>query len=248
MASQIPGLVWAIVLTVDVAIVAFAVAALWRQRRPHAHEVALGTGALLAAWLGLAALLSSAQAFAGPPGAFPTIALGVLGPIAAGALALAASRRVRERALAIPAASVVAIQSARLVGVVFLVLLGRGVLPAHFALPAGWGDAAVGATAPAVAWALHRRWRWAPRLAVAWNALGLLDLLVAVGMGALSASGAVRVLTSGPSASAMAELPLSLVPTFGVPAFVLLHVVSLLGLRRAHAGAPTVHGPRAEYA
>jgi hypothetical protein len=61
--------------------------------------------------------------------------------------------------------------------------------------------------------------------------IGLLDLGVAVGMGALSADSSIRLFTGAPSTDAMAVLPLSLIPTFGVPIFVLLHVVSLLGLR-----------------
>jgi len=54
---------------------------------------------------------------------------------------------------------------------------------------------------------------------------------VAVGVGALSAESSIRLFTGAPSTDAMAVLPLSLIPAFGVPIFVLLHVVSLLGLR-----------------
>lgn len=75
------------------------------------------------------------------------------------------------------------VQLYRAIGVVFLIVLAQGQLPAHFALPAGWGDIAVGLTAPLLALALVRRIPGAVRLAFSWNVLGLLDLAVAISMG-----------------------------------------------------------------
>lgn len=235
MASPIPWFVWPVVLTVNVSLVAFAFVAL---RRHGAGEGAAVTGAVLAAWLALAIALSAAGAFAGAPDRLPRIGLGVVPPLVAGGLALALSPALRARALAVPPAWIVGVQTLRLVGVVFLALHARRALPSAFALSAGWGDVAVGTAAPLVALALAARRRWAPRAAVAWNALGLLDLALAVGLGALSAESPIRTFSSGPSTNLMAQLPLSLVPTFGVPMFVLLHAVSLLGLR-AGRGLPS---------
>ncbi len=238
MAAQVPAFVWPIVFAADVAIIASVVLAIRRHGGSRAGPGAAAAGVLLAAWFVLVAVLSGAGAFLTSPGPFPAIALGVLPPIFAGVLALAWSRTVRELALAIPLPWLVGVQSLRVLGIVFVVLLGRGVLPAQFALPAGWGDFTVGVTAPFVAWALSARKPWALRLAVAFNAFGVLDLVVAVTMGALSTAGAVRVFANGPPTTAMAQLPLSLIPAFGVPLFALLHVVSLLGLRaRARSGA-----------
>jgi hypothetical protein len=237
-AEQVPWFVWLIVVGVDVALIAALGAAVGRYGGPGARRRAAIVAAALAAWFAVAFVASRAGAFVAAPGGPPSIALGVFPPIVAGVLALALSRRAREAALAIPQPWLVGVQALRLVGVVFLVLLGRGVLPAQFALPAGWGDFLVGAAAPAVAWALARQKPWSVPLAVTWNALGLLDLTVAVGVGAFSAQSAARVFTNGPSTDAMAQLPLSLIPTFGVPIFVLLHVVSLLGFRtREERGA-----------
>jgi hypothetical protein len=200
---------------------------------------------VLLAWFALAAAMSGAGLFVAERGDPPTIGLGVLPPIVAGALALAFSRRARAAALAIPQPWLVGVQTLRLVGVVFLVLLGRGLLPPQFALPAGWGDVAIGGAAPVVAWALSRRKRWSAPLARSWNALGLLDLALAVGVGALSSESGARLFTGGTSADVMAELPLSLIPAFGVPLFVLLHVVSLLGLRSRRRDEARHAAPRA---
>jgi hypothetical protein len=229
MAEQVPWFVWPVVFGVDL-ILAAALVVAFRRYGGGRRRAAITGGALLA-WLVAAAALSARGVFVAARGGPPTIAIGLVPPILAGALALALSPRARAAALAIPQPWLVGVQALRLVGAVFLVLLGRGVLPAQFALPAGWGDVAVGAAAPFVAWALARRKPWSRPLAVAWNAFGLLDLTVAVGVGALSAESAARLFADGPPTDALARLPLSLIPAFGVPIFVLLHIVSLLGLR-----------------
>jgi hypothetical protein len=55
-------------------------------------------------------------------------------------------------------------------------------LPAVFALPAGYGDMAIGATAALVAWKVSE---YAHRSGfIFWQALGITDLVLAVGLGA----------------------------------------------------------------
>lgn len=141
-------------------------------------------------------------------------------------------RRVLAAA-SLPALS--GVQVYRVIGLVFVILLGQGQLPAHFALPAGWGDVAVGLFAPLVALGLVRNVRGSRVLAMAWNGFGLLDLVVAVGMGTgylapfLVPDLGPRV----PPAAAMGVFPLILVPTFGVPVSVLLHLIAMTRLRRS---------------
>jgi hypothetical protein len=120
----------------------------------------------------------------------------------------------------------------RILGVLFIALMVRGELPAHFALPAGWGDIFIGLTAPWVAYALARQARGARALAVSWNAFGMLDLVVAVGTGT---GVLVSLLTPGPrvpAAAAMGMFPLFLVPAFAVPMSGLFHVFAFSALRR----------------
>jgi hypothetical protein len=101
-------------------------------------------------------------------------------------------------------------------------------------LPAGWGDIAIGLTAPLVALALVRRLPGAVPLAILWNVLGLLDLIVAVGMatGLLAPLLAPELGPRVPAAAAMGVFPMILVPMFGVPVAVLLHVLALGRLLR----------------
>src|SRR5262245_48340370 len=119
----------------------------------------------------------------------------------------------------------------RLVGAVFVALMFTNQVPALWALPAGLGDVAIGATAFWVASRLD-----APggtRRAIIFNLLGLLDLVVAVGLGMNMSPGPTQVLKLTPSGEVLTHFPLVLVPTFLVPLAITLHVVSLVQLRGA---------------
>jgi hypothetical protein len=101
----------------------------------------------------------------------------------------------------------------------------RGILPAVFAWPAGYGDMAIGATAGFVAWKLsdpaHRN------SFIVWQLLGILDLVNAVGVGTT----AFLLSPQGPPMVPMTVLPLSLIPTFLVPLFFIFHVISIAQAR-----------------
>jgi hypothetical protein len=127
----------------------------------------------------------------------------------------------------------------RLVGVVFLVLMVRGQVPALWALPAGIGDILVAVTAPWVA----RDVDTPPgrRRAVVWNLFGMADLIVAVGFGIMTSPGPTQVFETAPTSELMTHFPLALVPTFLVPLAFVLHVISLWQL----LGGPWVPYPAA---
>ena len=124
------------------------------------------------------------------------------------------------------------VQLYRVIGGTFLVLMAQGQLPAHFAEPAGWGDVAVGLAAPLVALALARRGTGSRALAAGWNVLGLLDLVVAVGMGTgfLAPLLAPHLGAHVPPAAAMGVFPLVVIPTFAVPMGIMLHLLGLIRL------------------
>ena len=116
----------------------------------------------------------------------------------------------------------------------FLILLAQGRLPAHFSLPAGCGDVAIGLAAPLVALGVARGTRGARGTAIGWNVLGLLDLVVAVGMGTgYLAPVLVPGIGTVPPTPAMGVFPLILVPLFAVAVSVLLHLLALSELLRA---------------
>jgi hypothetical protein len=164
----------------------------------------------------------------------PVAAAGFLGAL------LALSRiPVVARALSAPgmASRLVLPHSFRVAGVVFLLTMALGHLPALFALPAGLGDIATGIAAPLVARRLSQG--TGLRAALWFNALGLTDLAAAVALGALTGYNLLHVT---PSSAAIGELPLALIPTVAVPLLFALHIASLSTLVRAQRPAPSAGG------
>jgi hypothetical protein len=113
----------------------------------------------------------------------------------------------------------------RLVGVVFLVLMANGQMPALWALPAGIGDVIVGTTAPWIA--RHLEMPEGQRRAIIFTLFGMADLVVAVGLGVMTSPGPAHVFRTTPTSELATQFPLALVPTFLVPLAFILHVVSL---------------------
>ncbi len=142
-------------------------------------------------------------------------------PILLFALWIGVSKRFRQFALSLNPSVLTLAQSWRLIGFTFVLLEARGVLPAIFALPAGYGDMFIGATATYAALKLampaHRT------SFILWQSLGILDLVLAVSLGTT----ARLISPQGPSMVAMTVLPLSLVPTFLVPLFLIFHLISI---------------------
>ena len=159
------------------------------------------------------------------------LALAVLTPVALGTWAMLRPGPLRNAALAVPQPWLVSIHVVRLIGALFLVLAARELLPWSFALPAGWGDITVAVTAPFVAWWVIRKRPLNVPILWGWTLLGVSDFVLAVTLGALSSSGPQRLFFAGPPADRVAELPLSLIPTFGVPLIALLHVATIVQLR-----------------
>ena len=175
------------------------------------------------------------------PAGNPPLAFGiaVAVPILIFFAAYRAIPRFRAAVLGADIGFVTSLQAWRVAGFVFLPLLSFGHLPGLFAWPAGLGDVAVGLAAPFVAWRVAQNVSYARTRAFAtFHWLGLLDVASALGTFTL-ASGFVPGLTD-PTTAAIAEaLPLSLIPGFLVPAFVILHAVALLKVRALRPGAMT---------
>jgi hypothetical protein len=121
-------------------------------------------------------------------------------------------------------------------GFVFLVAMVMGLLPALFAIPAGVGDLAIGIAAPFVARRIRRSGN--ARGAMSFTVLGIVDLVVALTLGALVG---FQLLPFIPPAPAISSLPLVLIPTVAVPLLLVLHIRSL-SLLRARETSPVSVG------
>jgi hypothetical protein len=142
-------------------------------------------------------------------------------------------RARREFVLSADLRIIVGMQAWRWAGFGFLTLYTYRVLPGVFAWPAGVGDMLVGITAVTVLASLLRNPAFASsKRFVLWNLLGILDLAVAISIGALVpllAPALYGTVTTSP----MAQLPLVLIPAFLVPTFLMLHLTALFQSRRA---------------
>ena len=192
--------------------------------------------AVVAAWAALSLLLNALGAFAPHPDTPPLAFLfSVIGPPILFAIAYSSSAKVRSLSLSLDLRLLTAMQAWRLVGVMFLVLMSFRLLPGMFAWPAGIGDIIVGAYAPFVVVAISRQtpgWR---KHAVLLNVLGLLDFVGAIGGGVLSGGPPLGILCGDVTSDIMQELPLSMIPTFAVPFWIVLHMISLIKLRNPEA-------------
>jgi hypothetical protein len=177
---------------------------------------------LVFGWFILSLTLSAFHAFLNPANRLGlAVAFAAVGPVALFSIWRAASPKFRSFTMSLDPRALVFLQTARALGVVFIILEARGVLPALFARPAGYGDIFIGITAPLVAlWLAVPRHRLA---FIAWQLLGITDLVVAVGLGV----SARLIDPASIPMVAVTVLPLSLIPTFLVPLFLILHLVSI---------------------
>jgi hypothetical protein len=168
----------------------------------------------------------------------PPIALGAAAvlPVIAFAIGYLRWQEFRQFALNSNFRRLTLAQSWRIGGVIFLILHSQSILPGIFALPAGWGDLAIGATAPLVAWAISSKKHFPKQMFVLWNALGMLDLVMALSLGILASASPLGILAGEFTTQAMARFPLSLIPTFFVPLLFILHLIALSRVRYETVG------------
>jgi hypothetical protein len=182
---------------------------------------------LLAAWLVFSLFSSALHLYRNAPNT-PPVALGlaVVTPLALFFVWFASSPGFRQFILSLSPRTLTLVQSIRIVGFVFLVLSTYKILPAFFALSAGWGDIFIGATAPfAALWLANPEHR---RGFIFWQVLGITDLVNALALATLA--GVID--PHGIPTGAMTVLPMSYIPTFAVPVFLILHIISIAQARR----------------
>ena len=228
--STLPIYVWAIVPVGLIGTTATICVMLWRGALSAGFgrrtATAVAAGAVWATWVLANVLLAHADVYRfAPSKAQPWLPVAMTVSIAA--VLLATRIPVVSRILTQPDAlwRLTLPQIFRVVGVTFLIVMALGKLPAVFALPAGLGDIAIGVEAIFVARSLRRG--VVSRRTVWFNILGLVDLVVALGIGVTAAPGVAHVLSLTPSTEQIALLPLVLVPTTVVPLAVALHLLSL---------------------
>ena len=217
-----------VIPTALVVIALFAV--LWLERTsPRSAWIAGLSGLALAAWAITTAVLASSGSYQPPDTRSPPpVGIQLVTALAVMAACLWLSPTLRG--LLRNQKNLIRLNVWRLEGALFLALMFTGQVPALWAIPAGVGDVLIGAAAFWVAARLD-----APggrRRAIVFNVLGLLDLVVAIGLGITTNPGPAQVFHTIPNAELLTRFPLALVPGFLVPLAFMVHFVSLWQLRR----------------
>ena len=185
-------------------------------------------------WFALILFLGAREVFVAPRGAPPLSLLTAFTlPVFVFLIAYWISPRFQEFVLGADLRFLTGMQAWRFAGFTFLPLFTYAILPAYFAWPAGLGDMAIGITAPWIFVALNRNRNFASsKTFLAWNLFGLLDLVLAVTIGAIGPRLLVSNQVGAVNTSVMAHLPLVLVPAYLVPMFIVFHLTALFQARR----------------
>ena len=184
---------------------------------------AVGSAAVLVVWLVSVMLLAANGVFRTDASRIP---VALVMTLAAGYLLLL-SGTFRAIISGIPQHWLIAIQTFRILGGVFLVRYFQGELPGLFAIPAGVGDILTGLFAPLVAYWWVAGKPYARTAAIAWNLFGMADLVNAVMLGVLTGGGGGGIV-----------FPIVLIPIYAVPRAFLVHSYSLIGLLRKTSRQP----------
>ncbi len=135
--------------------------------------------------------------------------------------------RASTAAIAFPLWIILATQSFRIVVELFLhQLWSDGLIPRMLTFAGANVEIYVGASAPLIAW-LSTRGRMGVRLALAWNALGLLALANVVTRAVFTTPGPFHLIHAEAPNLMFGTFPYMFIPGFFVPLAVLLHVMAI---------------------
>ncbi len=183
----------------------------------------IGLAVLLAAWFGFIFTLSQSdtQLALTASGGHGRVLLALFAPAIA-SLLLLRSHTVRTILDKIPQHQLIGFQGMRTVGFIFLVLTDMGFVSSTFGVAAGIGDVFVGVFALYAAYTLLRGRPGGRSIAIAANAIGLLDAALALTLGLFvvpAESFAPHIVTR-----------IMFVPCYVVAIFLVAHIYSLRGL------------------
>lgn len=232
---HIPVIDWLPVIGGPVLATALFIAALLRAAQRTAlskneGRVAItGFALFVVVWFATYVYLAAHNIFAFTPAIpIPVLPIALILPLIVAVVGFQTIPALRTIADAVPQEDLIGIQIVRLMGFAFLLMLAQSLLPPVFALPAGLGDMFVGFEAIVVARAYARGASSAPATGLLFNLTGIADFAVALAIGFLAATTTpLRLIHVTPSTDLITYLPLALVPTFGVPLFLMLHALSL---------------------
>ncbi len=200
---------------------------------PHRQINWAIVSALLIGWYAMVWWLAAQGSLTARPGRPPPLPLGLIIPIGIGLLILPRLKSFAAALKTAPAWFLIGLQVYRVLGGNFVVLWALGApVPGIFALPAGIGDVLTGVLAIPAAIYVARQGRYWRGVAIAWNALGIADLINALAIGFMTGPGPLHVLALDHPNLVASTYPTVLTPFFAVPLSLVLHGLSLWQLRQ----------------
>jgi hypothetical protein len=169
-----------------------------------------------------------------PGRASPLLPVAIFGAAGLWIAVLRRSRVLDDVLASMPSSWLIGIQTYRVLGASFLAQWMLGNISPAFALPAGIGDVLTGVLAPLAAVAVARAGT-GKAVGLAWNALGIVDLISAVALGTLNGAGVLPVAANA-LAPPLGAYPLVMVAAYTVPLSFVLHFLSIRQLVRERAG------------
>ncbi len=186
---------------------------------------------LISFWFA-ASLIGGALGIFNEPGKPPVMLAGfIVVPIAGFIVAYFISSSFRSFSQSIDLKLLVVLHLWRFVGLGFIIGWLAGVLPAGFSLPEGLGDT-VAAAGALVLFTVLRKGKAPKGWLLAWNIFGLIDLISAITVGILYSNSSIGILNKETvNTSFMVSFPVNIIPTFFVPFFILLHLLTFKKIR-----------------
>jgi hypothetical protein len=226
----IPVIAW-ILLTIAclVLIIAGLKAALKRTGRQtgYARKILMQTIIMIGAWIGLLIILSYNGFFSDFSILPPRPALAMLIPLPM-MLLVAFSKKGTQLLQSIPPQWIVWMQSFRIaVELLLLVAFINGKLPVQMTFEGRNFDILTGILALPVGYVLAKRKSYAPKLAIAFNVLGILLLINILVIAVLSMPTPIRYFMNEPANTLVARFPYILLPGVLVPIAYTIHIFSL---------------------
>jgi hypothetical protein len=186
----------------------------------------LAIALVLVAWFAVTALTPLPSI-----GPFPGALFGIVLPVIVLSGLMVTPSTVNAVVLKLNVATLVALHVTRIAGGLFIPLFWEGRLANPFAYIAGGGDllaAALAIPAAIIAWRAKPGWvKWV----LAWNVLGFVDFMSAVGLGITSQPGSpLRLFYEQPGTAILGQLPWRFIPSFFVPLYIIIHVALFVRL------------------
>ncbi|MDD5409922.1 MAG: hypothetical protein PHF31_00670 [Methylobacter sp.] len=184
----------------------------------------------LTAWIAYGGILGYMGVIANsstlPPGMFYLLA-----PIIMFVMFMARSRIGATVALSFPIWLLMGMESFRFVVEIFLHQLWiGGQVPKMLTYQGANFDILIGISAPIVAWLLFSR-RISNQMALAWNVIGIVMLANVAARGVLTTPGPLHFISTEVPNVAIGTFPFTYIPGLMVPLALVLHVLSIRGLR-----------------